>query len=53
MLLGSASDNNAGYSYDHYRQLGKTRREEKEKYVKLKKKIDRLSKKNKHLKPKN
>lgn len=43
---------NGGYLYDYYRQRGKAKEEEIKKYVKLKKKIDKLSKKNKYVKPK-
>jgi len=50
--LTSKSDAEAGYWYDYYRQLGKSKREEIEKSFKLKKKLDKLSKKNKYLKPK-
>ena len=51
IFLSKASDN-AGYLYDYYRQRGKAKREEIEKSAKLKKKIDKLSKKNKFIKPK-
>jgi hypothetical protein len=48
----SNAGNNAGYIYDYYRQQGKTKAEEHEKYRKLKKKIDKLEKKNHLIKPK-
>lgn len=42
----------AGYLYDYNRQSQSKREEDKKKYVRLKKKIDKLSKKNKNLKRK-
>lgn len=52
MYLPSNADNNAGYLYDYYRQRGEAKREEREKYLQLKKKVDKLSKKNHYIKPK-
>ena len=51
IILTKAS-NNVGYLYDYYRQHDKAKREEIEKSIKLKKKINKLSKKNKYIKPK-
>jgi len=50
--LSSKASNNAGYLYDYYRKHGNAKGEEIEKSIKLKKKIDKLSKKNKYVKPK-
>lgn len=51
-LLSNNADRNAGYTYDYYRQRGKKKRGQIEKYIKLKKKMDQLAKKNKYIKPK-
>jgi len=41
-----------GYVIDFFRQRRKRLKEQIEKYLKLKKKIDKVSKKNKYIKPK-
>ncbi len=50
-LLSNNAGRNAGYTYDYYRQRGKRKREQNLKYIKLKKKTDKLAKKNKYIKP--
>jgi hypothetical protein len=42
----------AGYLYDSIRQQQKSKREQIEKYAKMRKKMDKLTRKNKYIKPK-
>ncbi len=51
MLSSNNAGRNAGYTYDYHRQRGKRKREQNLKYIKLKKKTDKLAQKNKYIKP--